>query len=327
MVNSDWGTTYGFNSLSGPSGATWQSGIAGPGGSNIPGVAGFCNVSYNLTSGAYSFTPGANPNATINITGPGLTTPLITTNGVNYTLRSVTFLTAGTFLFSQAGSPNQWGNAAFPSGNATPGGAGVNVPLGTYNITFDKSSGAYAFTQTAVGLIGAGSPSGNWGADATMNTTDAVTYTLNNVTLTGGGFKIRDNQDWTYEFGCNGPQFTNAWPAGNMIANGTDMLSITGTYNITFNRSTGAYNFEDVSLANTIFKSANFIVSPNPTNSIWNFTSSKDAISSIQIIDILGKFVLTTNQTSIDASNLNSGIYFAKITANTSTETVKLVKN
>ena len=54
-------------------------------------------------------------------------------------------------------------------------------------------------------------------------------------------------------------------------------------------------------------------------------------ITSIQIVDVIGKVIATkdinSNEGSIDASNLSNGVYFAKIASDNTIETVKLVKN
>jgi hypothetical protein len=323
MVNSDWGTTYGFTSPTG-----FPSGVAGAGGGNIGGTAGFWNVMYNLTTGDYSFTPGVNPNAAINLTSAGAPVSLSTSNGINYASPSTT-LSAGIYLFSQDGSANQWGNAAFPTGTATQGGAGVVVPAGTYNISFDKSNGDYSFLPTAVGIIGEGGPSASWGADAVMTTTDAITYTILNASINGGGMKFRDNGSWTYQFGTNGPNNTNTFPSGIAIPNGNDMLTVTGIYDITFNRTTGAYNFAPA-LSATSFESKKVSVYPNPSNNMFNFTSSV-ILTSVQIVDVTGKTVLNVNangtNVAVNAANLSTGIYFAKVASANNVQTIKLIKN
>ncbi len=80
------------------------------------------------------------------------------------------------------------------------------------------------------------------------------------------------------------------------------------------------------------FQSSNFKTFPNPTQRSWNFvsTSSKN-ITSIQIVDVLGKNVISitpdTTTATVDASSLTNGLYFAKVTTASGTETVKLMKN
>ena len=329
MIDSNWGTTYGSTSSS-PWTAAGTTGVAGAGGGNIAGVAGFWNVSYKLTTGDYNITPGVNPNAVINITSSGAPVAMVTSNGVNYSSPSVV-MAAGPFLFAQAGSANQWGNAAFPSGTATLGGTGVNVPAGVFNIAFNKNTGEYSFTRVVVGMIGAGSPSGSWGADAPMTVQpDGYTYKITNANITGGTMKIRDDASWTFQFGTNGPASSNTFPSGVAIPNGNDMLTVTGNYDITFNRSNGEYNFAPA-LSSSSFTKSTFVVSPNPTNTAWKIASPSESIQSVQIIDVLGKVVYVNNnaanEINVDATGFNNGIYFAKINSGESVNTIKLVRN
>jgi hypothetical protein len=69
---------------------------------------------------------------------------------------------------------------------------------------------------------------------------------------------------------------------------------------------------------------------PNPTENGWNIKSMNEAINSIQVYDILGKVVLTmnpnTNEAQIDASGLNTGLYFAKVNSAVGSKTIKLIK-
>jgi hypothetical protein len=71
-------------------------------------------------------------------------------------------------------------------------------------------------------------------------------------------------------------------------------------------------------------------VFPNPTKSNWNVKTTNSSISSISVFDVLGKKVLTlepnSNETSIDSSNLERGVYISKITTNNGVETYKLIK-
>ena len=85
-------------------------------------------------------------------------------------------------------------------------------------------------------------------------------------------------------------------------------------------------------LSTNSFNNKAFSVSPNPTNNTWNFvsTSGKNIVS-IQIIDVLGKTVIAINPSAtsanIDATSINNGLYFAKVTTTAGTESVKLMKN
>jgi hypothetical protein len=77
------------------------------------------------------------------------------------------------------------------------------------------------------------------------------------------------------------------------------------------------------------FEVSKFEVYPNPTNGVWNVTSTSQ-ISNISLLDVLGKEVLTLSpnnkKASIDASSLRTGIYFAKIQGANGSKTLKLVR-
>ncbi|WP_179339794.1 T9SS type A sorting domain-containing protein [Winogradskyella ludwigii] len=91
------------------------------------------------------------------------------------------------------------------------------------------------------------------------------------------------------------------------------------------------YVYRAPTLSTNEFELENVSVYPNPTNSVWNIKTINQNISSVQVFDILGKQVLTLNPNSfevtLDASELNNGIYLAKIVSANRTKTIKLVKN
>lgn len=79
------------------------------------------------------------------------------------------------------------------------------------------------------------------------------------------------------------------------------------------------------------FSMNDFKLYPNPTDTNWELTSSNAIISQIEIYDIVGKKVksitLNTQQISISGSDLQSGIYFAKIYSDQGEKILRLVKN
>ena len=331
--NGSWNTSYGSATAPGfPTGTGTLTGAV-----NIVGTLGFWNVTYNFTTKDYAFTPGVNPNAVIKINGGGLTSDvqMSTSNGSAYNKKSVTF-PGGNAKFIQEGTSNQWGGA-FPDGPVVSGEL-IPVPAGTFNVYFVKSDTApaeYIFEPTVVSMIGNFVGSG-WGTDIDFETTDNVNFTKTGFVFTPTGtdtaikLKIRDNHDWSFQFGV--PVANVSATSGTLITtNAQDLTVPPGTYDVAFNRSTYDYSFTP-NLANSNFASAKFNVYPNPTTNNWNFVSNNNAqINTIQIVDMLGKVVLTKNATSnvvsVDASNLNTGIYFARIATATAIETVKLVKN
>jgi hypothetical protein len=231
--DANWGTNWGANAF--------PSGTANLNGSNIPVIAGVYNVTFNRTTRAYNFETVAQGFDSISISGsagPGANADvsMLTVDGVNYSLDNYT-LTAGTLIFRKDNSSAvSWGSASFPTGTATLGGAAMNVSPGTYDIKFNKTTGVYSFNFAVIGIIGSATP-GGWGADTLMTTTDGVNYTLEGATLVAGELKFRQNQSWTINWGAS------AFPSGTATLNGNNIPVVAGTYTITFNKSTGVYNF------------------------------------------------------------------------------------
>ena len=161
---------------------------------------------------------------------------------------------------------------------------------------------------------------------AALTTNDGVTYLLSSIDLIAGECKFRTNNAWAVNFGAA------EFPIGVGTLGGANIVIPTSsTYGVSLNRVTGEYIFTDL-LSATSFNKNTFKVYPNPTNGTWNFVSTSDNnITAIQIVDMLGKTVMTINpaatSANVDATNINSGLYFAKVTTTSGTETVKLMKN
>jgi hypothetical protein len=73
-----------------------------------------------------------------------------------------------------------------------------------------------------------------------------------------------------------------------------------------------------------------FVMYPNPVNDVLNI-SAKNTIENLQIINMLGQVIKTSspnkNSFQLNTSNLNTGIYFIKISTNNKEETFRLLKN
>ncbi|WP_296380692.1 lamin tail domain-containing protein [Winogradskyella sp.] len=85
---------------------------------------------------------------------------------------------------------------------------------------------------------------------------------------------------------------------------------------------------DDPTLSNEQFTSTVFTLYPNPTNTGFvNITSSNSDAMNVQVFDILGKRVKneTLTNSTLDVSNLNTGLYIVKITQNDASVTKKLV--
>lgn len=94
-----------------------------------------------------------------------------------------------------------------------------------------------------ISMIGSTSPSGSWSVDTNLTTTDNITYFKNNVVLTTAtdpgttGLKFRQDGQWTTNWG------NSNFPSGTATLNGANIMTVAGTYDVTFNRINGTYTF------------------------------------------------------------------------------------
>lgn len=317
--DNNWDTNWGST--------TFPSGTATQGGQDIPVPMGTYDIVFNKDTGAYTFTTVASQFDNIGIIGAfnewSESVPMVTFNGSLYTLDDFHF-TANDVKFRKDNSWDvNWGGSTFPSGEAIPNGNDIQLTAGFYNVTFNYSGLNYSFIQVPVSILGTGAQ--GWETDIAMPSTDGgVTFLLENFTLSNGFVKFRANSSWAKNWG------SADFPAGVGSQNGVDIPTTAGLYNISFNRLTGAYNFEEILSVNDS-NLVKLTVHPNPSSSSWNLSVADNQINSVQLFDITGKLMISlqpkSNEVSIDGNGLTSGIYFAKVTANNATQTIKLVRN
>ena len=299
-------------------------------GPNFTVTGGQYNVTFNRTTGEYNFAI-VNPITSIGIIGDavnangfaGPDVDLASTDGINYSLKNHTF-TTGLAKFREADMWNvNWGNTTFPSGTGILNGDNIPVIGATYNVNFNKNSGDYIFNYVNMGIIG--SAVNGWNAaDVDMVTTNGINYTLTNYSLNQGEMKFRQDDNWDIT------SYGGTFPSGTSGANSANFVVPAGTYDISFNRNTLEYNFSStLGVANFSKKTSK--VYPNPSYNNWNFISSLNPITAIQILEVSGKIVFETKELSnnviVDATNLSRGIYFAKVFSSDGIQTIKVVKN
>ncbi|MBC7643254.1 MAG: T9SS type A sorting domain-containing protein [Flavobacterium sp.] len=260
------------------------------------------------------------------------TNAMLTSDGEKYKSNNV-LLIPGELKFRQDnGWANAWGGTAFPVGSAS--GSNLVVAAGqggNYRAKFTRSIGDYSFDFPSVAIVG--EAVGGWPPNPQpvgytdpnlFTTTDGETYTITNLVVTtataGGGAKFRWDNDWNDNSG--GASFPTV-----AASSGDNIATTAGVYDVTYTRSTGAYTFTNVTFAVTSFEASGFKVFPNPTQNTWSFTSSKDAITNIQVADLLGKIIVNTSQNTIDASGVTTGVYFAKVSTEKGSATAKVVRN
>jgi hypothetical protein len=258
-ANSDWATNWGA--------ADFPSGTAIPDGANIPVPYGSYLVSFNCSTGAYNFQATCGDIGLIGEFNGWAADEWMTRNMAspdNFT--SILILTAA----SDANSDGivemkfransdwafNWGAADFPSGIGVPDGANIPVPVGSYLVTFNCATGAYSFTATcgAIGLIG---EFNGWAADFWMTRNMAspdewsVVLSLNAASDADANgvveMKFRQNSDWGVNWGAADFPSGIGLPGGANIPVPLDATGLTTDYLVTFNCSTGAYNFTTAS--------------------------------------------------------------------------------
>ncbi len=85
----------------------------------------------------------------------------------------------------------------------------------------------------------------------------------------------------------------------------------------------GAFENNIVNDISIIEKNRSFIIYPNPTTGY--FTVETEEIINISIFNSVGKLVRNSNTKNIDLSNFKQGVYFVKVTANSSIITKRII--
>lgn len=248
-----------------------------------------------------SFFGGFNSNTT-----PG--EPMTTTDGITYS-KSDFYFGSDNVRFFKDGTNTVWGGSTFPSGTAVENGAIIPLTTGFYNITFNKNTLAYSFQASSVSLIGDGISGGGWTTDIALTSTDGgKTFTKSGLQLVAGGVKFRVNNDWAVNWGGT------AFPSGTGALNSNNNIPTTpGTYDVTFNRLTGAYTFTVNNLSTIDINKSKFksFVSEGKL-----YTSQKGNLD-IQVYDFSGKLVkkLNTNSSSngLELNLPKKGNYLVKV--------------
>ncbi len=221
--------------------SAFPNGTASLNGSNVNVVGGDYVVAFNRVTGVYTFTSGY---PVVSLYDGAADIDLTTFDGVKYFLNGYTMV-AGNYQFRQAHANEfVWGASAFPSGTAaTYLNTSIPVIGKRFNITFNKTTGVYAFTYVTISLIGDATP-GGWGSDTDMSTTDGVNYKINGVSLTNANIKFRMNHDWPTNWG------SSSYPSGVADLGGNNIGIPEGSiYNIQFNIETGDFSIIDTLLS------------------------------------------------------------------------------
>lgn len=116
------------------------------------------------------------------------------------------------------------------AGTLEKGGSNIPVTVkGSYKITIDLANLTFTAEKFKWGIVGSAAPNGWDGPDVHLNY-DGVNneWFVNNITLTEGMIKFRQNDDWGTNYGAGGT-------AGTIESGGSDIPVTAGKYNIRVN--------------------------------------------------------------------------------------------
>lgn len=189
---------------------------------------------------------------------------------VNFFLANVTFTASldGLKFRQDDDWPINWGNDNFPNGQGFLNGNNIDTQAGTFDVYFriDANTGnaVYSFQQPgvfpAVGMLGDAVTGASFaGPDLNFTTSDGIIYSANDVQMVNGQFKLRQDDDWTINWGWVGANSLtfNSGVASTSVANdfgnttniSIDITGTSGMFDITFNRHTGEITFTDATLS------------------------------------------------------------------------------
>jgi hypothetical protein len=112
-----------------------------------------------------------------------------------------------------------WGDAAFPSGTGIQGGSNIPVPAGTYDFSFDITTGDYSFTSVSTGydVIGFTGGFNAYASVVEMATLDGIDYVYTDQFFVAPNVKFQRTTPTATNWGGN------AFPSGTATANGNDI--------------------------------------------------------------------------------------------------------
>jgi len=171
----------------------------------------------------------------------------------------------------------------------------------------------YLITETLSSTISLSPPS------AATNS-DMYTFTVDGAPTSGMMYILENNSTL-----ANSITSLKSFMQADMIDDGSVQFANAVDPNAAAVSGMSTFDFTTLSTSGSELQGVN--VFPNPVKNIVTISGVAD-IEAIEVTNINGKRVLNqiSNASSIDMSGLQTGIYFAKITAAAGSKTVKLVK-
>jgi len=239
-LDDDWAVNWGSDQF--------PMGIGEQDGANIPVFAGDYSIIFNSTTGEYNFDVDSDIGIIGDATPGGWdadTDMYKDQTDVNKFFIELDLAAGGAKFRKDDDWATNWGGTTFPEGEAVIDGENIPVnPAGFYVVTLDTLNKTYSFESSiaygTIGIIGDATP-GGWDIDTDMtkDPNNGELWTLI-ISLTDGELKFRAEDDWADNWG--GPDF----PTGTATKGGDNIPVTAGDYFVTFNSSTGEYDFQAI---------------------------------------------------------------------------------
>jgi hypothetical protein len=272
---------------------------------------------YTIQGGSANVTPTANASYTvIGTSTAGCVSANTATSNVTVNSQPIVSVNNGTIC-----SGNSF--TIIPSGAST-----YTIQGGSANVTPTANASYTVIGTSTAGCVSANTATSN----VTVNTNPTVTAASSNTSFicVGSSATLTATGASTYVWN------TTATTAVIVVSpNTTTSYTVTGTgangctANAVISQSVSTCTDLNSNFSNL---TSNFIVYPNPTNSVINieFLVFNNESYTIEIVNIVGqvlhKETVTTKNLTLKTDNLQNGVYFVKATVDGKTKTVKLVK-
>ena len=217
-----------------------------------------------------------------------------------------------------------------PAGVSDSYNAGVLTISGT-----PTASGTFPYSAVAVGPCGSDSILGTITVNPSISTT---MFCDPSGAISPNSVRI----DWTNIVGVTSFQYAYSIENEPVVSGATNIshYEISGvlpgqSVTFTLTNAVGISCFQSISvtcsnLANESFEIDDFQSFPNPVSNVLNLSSSQ-TINNVAIINTLGQVVLNqiynSKSIQIDMSRFTSGIYMLKLSADSKSKTIKIIKD
>lgn len=245
----DWAVNWGS--------ADFPSGIGVQDGDNIPiEQAGDYMITFDTLTGAYNFSEIVTFES-IGLIGdatPGgwdTETPLMQ-DGANpdVWMANIELVDGGCKFRANNDWAVNWGGTDWPSGVGVQDGDDIPAVAGLYEVSLNTATGEYNFLPVVyyatIGIIGDATP-GGWVDDTDMEVDpdDPAQWSLR-IELNTGELKFRADNDWMINWG------SGDFPSGVGVQDGANVPVPEGEWLISFNTTTGEYNFTEILVYETV---------------------------------------------------------------------------